>query len=101
VIVFPASTVPDVGAPETLDWQPLRPPLKLYEKFWALLLSAGEKFAVPCSSQPPTDCAAPADGTPANSITKGQTSPANTSLRIISLLSRRIGISSILRAPEP
>ena len=49
VIVRPASTEPDVGAAEVLDWQPLRPPAKLYEKFWALLVSPGEKFAVPCS----------------------------------------------------
>ena len=53
--VFPASTVPLVGTPASLDWQPLRAPPKLYENGCVLEFSPGEKFAVPCNWQPPTD----------------------------------------------
>src|SRR4051795_2073587 len=79
-MVRPASTEPDVGAPEVLDLQLVRLPVKLYEKLWALLLSPGEMFAVPSNWQPPSDCA-PADGTTAKSAAKIDTSPAKTSLR--------------------
>ena len=63
--VFPASTVPLVGTVASLDWQPLRAPPKLYENGCVLEFSPGEKFAVPCNWQPPTDDAN-AEGTITN-----------------------------------
>jgi hypothetical protein len=48
VSVFPAETVPLVGAPDWLDWHPLRLPLKLYENGWLFAPRPGEKLAVPC-----------------------------------------------------
>jgi hypothetical protein len=39
--------VPLVGEPATLDWQPVRLPVKLYWNGWLLAFSPGEMFAVP------------------------------------------------------
>src|SRR3954452_22397833 len=49
VTVLPASTVPDVGEPEIVDWQPVSVPAKLYVNALLVAPSPGENSALPDS----------------------------------------------------
>jgi hypothetical protein len=49
LITWPADTVPAAGAPDALDWQPVRLPVNPYENGWLVAPRPGEKLAVPCS----------------------------------------------------
>src|ERR1700680_1119056 len=69
---LPADTTPVAGTPACVPSQPDRLPAKLYVNDWALEFRPGEKFAVPWSWHPPTDCASEGAAVPPAKTDKPQ-----------------------------